>query len=232
MEIITLLQENRSEKDYGLEQIPDTCPYCGVGIVPIPIIGYFQNVTDPGPNRNDVQVVFQCPRVNCKALFITQYSHSWSASSGHSFFIRHDLYKDSKIIRFGQMIEEISPQFVKIYNQAYQAEQLNLSLISGPGYRKSLEFLIKDYVLRSISSEDERNKILRSFLNNVIQDKIDDERIKAMAKRAAWLGNDETHYTRIWSDQDIDALKALITMTTNWILLVEESKKYISEMPD
>jgi hypothetical protein len=127
---------------------------------------------------------------------------------------------------------DISPQFSEIYDQAYQAEQFGLSLIIGPAYRKSLEYLIKDYAISTVSSDGDKEDILKSFLSSVIDKYIDDARIKRVAKRAAWLGNDETHYVRKWEDKDIEDLKLLISMTTDWIQLIELSKKFESDMPD
>ena len=49
------------------------------------------------------------------------------------------------------IISELSPNFCEIYNQAYIAEQTNLMQICGTGYRKSLEFLIKDYLISTFT---------------------------------------------------------------------------------
>lgn len=46
---------------------------------------------------------------------------------------------------FGPAVEAVSPAFVKIYAEAEQALALGLKEIAGPGFRKALEFLIKDY---------------------------------------------------------------------------------------
>lgn len=43
----------------------------------------------------------------------------------------------------------------------------------------------------------------------------DDLRIRAVAERAGWLGNEETHYIRRWQDQGLGDLKCLINMTVN-----------------
>jgi hypothetical protein len=56
--------------------------------------------------------------------------------------------------------------------------------------------------------------------------------IQDAAKRAAWLGNDEVHYYRTWSDQDISDLKALIQLTVKSIDFTLELDRYISKMPD
>lgn len=54
--------------------------------------------------------------------------------------------------------------------------------------------------------------------------------IKEMAKRAVWLGNDETHYVRKWEDKDIQDLKNLIDLTVYFISMTLKAKKYREEM--
>jgi hypothetical protein len=54
--------------------------------------------------------------------------------------------------------------------------------------------------------------------------------VKECAKRAAWLGNDETHYTRKWETKDVSDLKLLVKLTVNWIDNVLLTEKYIAEM--
>jgi hypothetical protein len=228
MQIITLIKEDNQITKYTFTDLPDVCPFCGIGINPIPKYGIFENMSDEPLNRNNVQVVFQCPIANCRALFITQYHHS-----GGRFYKRRDLYKTTNKQVFDKTINDISPDFVTIFNQSYQSEEIGLTLVSGPGYRKSLEFLIKDYVTHTLNSDEvEAKKVHTSFLGDVINKYIDDARIKSTAKRAAWLGNDETHYLRKWEEKDLKDLKLLIEMTTNWILLVELSKKFEIDMPE
>ena len=48
---------------------------------------------------------------------------------------------------FPKLIQKLSPDFCEIYNQAYIAQQQGSTKISGIGYRKALEFLVKDYVI-------------------------------------------------------------------------------------
>ena len=53
-----------------------------------------------------------------------------------------------------------------------------------------------------------------------------------MASRAAWLGNDETHYIRKWVDKDVQNLKSLIDLTIRWIESEIETKQLLTEMPE
>jgi len=69
--------------------------------------------------------------------------------------------------------------------------------ICGVGYRKSLEFLIKDYLIgRAPEGEGQAaavEAIKKKFLGTCIKEDIEDANIKLVAQRATWLGNDETH---------------------------------------
>jgi drug/metabolite transporter (DMT)-like permease len=106
---------------------------------------------------------------------------------------------------FGAIISEISPIFCDIYNQAYAAQQMNLSQICGVGYRKALEFLIKDYIMSGIE-DDKKDGIKQKNLAKCIKEDISSPNVKAVAARATWIGNDETHYVRKWEDKDIKDL--------------------------
>lgn len=112
------------------------CPFCGV--INIPEYLFLKNV-----ERSDFFNVFtQCTNPTCRNMFITQFS---------TVGVRKPVF--TKILptalpekrTFSNIISELSPNFCEIYNQAYIAEQTNLMQICGTGYRKSLEFLIKDY---------------------------------------------------------------------------------------
>jgi hypothetical protein len=120
--------------------------------------------------------------------------------------------------------------FVKIYGQSAAAEAETLDQIAGVGYRKALEFLVKDYCI----SQDEiaREAIEREFLGTTIDKRVGDPNIRECAKRAAWLGNDETHYTRKWEDKDIKDLKILIDLTMNWITNNILTKRYLDDMSE
>ncbi len=68
------------------------------------------------------------------------------------------------------------------------------------------------------------------FLSTCIDKFVTSPEIKICAKRAAWLGNDETHYVRRWVDKDIENLKELILLTVNWIHSSILTQKYEKEM--
>ena len=117
--------------------------------------------------------------------------------------------------QFSDKFKEVTPQFVKIYNQAKAAEEFGLDEICGIGYRKALEFLIKDYLV--YKEPDKAAEIQRMELGNCIANKITDEDIRLVASRCAWLGNDQTHYIRRFEEYDLETLKQLLDATIYWV---------------
>jgi hypothetical protein len=90
--------------------------------------------------------------------------------------------------------------------------------------------VIKEYIIANNPSEKEI--VEKKFLGNCISDYVNDERIKIVAKRAVWLGNDETHYIRKWEGKNLLDLKKLIDLTVHWIEMEFLTKDFEVEMPD
>lgn len=207
---------------YGPE--PDSCPHCHSAVAPIKIgNGYLTYPKDD--SETVLEVVFKCPRHLCRRLFVARFvPREFSEDRGGKAFLLEDVLPRSfNPVPVRENIANVSSKFVEIYQQAAQAEAEGLDEIAGLGYRKALEFLIKDYCIQL--APDEEESIKAETLGRTISSRIDDERIRECARRAAWLGNDEAHYVRKWSGKDIKDLKTLIDLTENWIdncLLTEQ----------
>lgn len=119
------------------------------------------------------------------------------------------------ISTFSDRIEKISPKFIEIYHQSEIAENTGLIEICGMGYRKALEFLVKDYAIAF--NPDNESEIRNSNLSPCISNFIDNKRIKSLAMASAWIGNDETHYTRKHEDYDVGHLKLFISAVVSHI---------------
>jgi hypothetical protein len=200
---------------------PDECPYCHKKITPVNIFGY------NNPNTRSLDVLQKCPNEQCSQTYIAYYTHI----TGSSFSYIGKTTKGSLIGKdFSQTIIEISPNFTIIYNQAFSAEQQGLDEICGVGYRKALEFLIKEYAIKN--KPEKKDAIEKKLLGSCIAEYVDDNRIKAVAKRAVWLGNDETHYIKKWEGKNLEDLKKLIELTVHWIEMEVLSKSFEEEMPE
>ena len=200
---------------------PDICPFCHKSIHPKTIYGYF---------CDDVFSVFMlCPNHECHETFIAKYHRTPHVN--HTADYQEETTQGNIVGKtFSDEIEAISPSFVVIYNQAYAAEQMDLMEICGVGYRKALEFLIKDYAI--LKSPDKKERIEKILLGKVIEEFATDSKIKSVAKRASWLGNDETHYVKRWEGKSIEDLKKLIALTLHWIEAEVLTESIEQDMPD
>lgn len=203
---------------------PTDCPICKRKIKPNFLFGYI-NI-----EKSMMYIIFECLGCNrcfiksCKCELKNIYlsiNPGYSNSPAEAKELEDD--SDSMIapnipnqISFSDYINTVSPKFVEIYNQAHTAECYSLNEIAGIGYRKSIEFLIKDFLSIEKTGE-EKEAIKLSPLAQCISKDINNENLKIAASRAVWIGNDETHYIRKHTDKDITDLKRLIDLTVRWI---------------
>lgn len=205
---------------------PDRCPLCHHAVTPR-TVGHIYSGQAHGDH---LHVAFQCTRTKCQRGFLGVYRKERVAGGG----IRYDLIRiwprSASQADFGSELRELSPDFIAIHSQALEAEAHELDQIFGLGLRKALEFLIKDFAVHR--QPDQEANIKSSFLGRVIKNHVDDPHVRKCAERAVWIGNDEAHYVRRWSDKDIEDLKILLRLTVNWVENVLLTEKYVSEMPD
>ena len=129
-----------------------------------------------------------------------------------------------------ELIDKVSPSFKQIYREAQAARQLGYTQICGGGYRKALEFLLRDYAI--LLHPEEKDEIQKMELSNCIAKYVDNDNIKCFAQRAAWLGNDELHYLKRWEDLNISNLEDFIVLSIFAIDLEEKRKKSEESMPN
>lgn len=206
-----------------LSDIPDVCPRCHRNVHP-------QHVTvSLLSGRALCQTVFRCTHQKCQELFVATYrTLNRSTTGGVEYALESVAPWSARQTEFPVTIQEVSPTFVEIFNQAVVAESQDLTQLVGIGLRKSLEFLIKDFAASENSEQED--KIRTTPLGACISEFVYDQNVKECAKRAAWLGNDETHYTRKWETRDVSDLKLLVKLTVNWIDNSLMTKKYVAEM--
>lgn len=189
-----------------------SCPYCGVSLDPT--ILYAVEVECGWPSEEDYEnKVFVFNRcTHCDECFVSRHLYDddsevyiLDSSSQINFF--H--------IDFSKNISSLSPDFVSIFTESAHAESLGLTSICGVGYRKSLEFLVKDYAA-SFFPNDISN-IASLPLSKCIDQYIMDPRLKALAKASAWLGNDATHYVKKHANYGLPELKSFIYAFVTYI---------------
>jgi hypothetical protein len=210
--------------NYQLDQHPNHCPICHRLVVPRTQYGFVRGVN----NRSiiELEVVYLCPNGQCLELFIAYFDPN---ESGLVWKLRECKPRSFEAREFDDSIKEYSRTFCEIYNEARAAENARLKHICGVGYRKAFEFPLKDYLIKQ--RPEDKSSIARTQLGACIENYVSDLRIKDVAKRAAWLGNDETHYERRWRDMDLSNLKQMIDLTLYWIQMETLTRSTLASMP-
>lgn len=200
-----------AQQYYELSQFPDECPHCHHAIKP-------ENVaSNINMTLSIIDMVFTCPRHTCLrtsiAVFKCEMINPLERAKGFQLRYLHPTNPVDPV--FSEHVAKVSPQYVEIFTQASKAEAFGLEEIAGVGYRKALEFLVKDYCITK--HPDKEEDIKTQMLWPVIKNYVDNQNIKQCAQRATWLGNDETHYVRKWVEKDINDLKGVIKLVVGWI---------------
>ena len=206
-----------------LDPVPDVCPRCHRNIHPKDLyVAYLDG-------RKLCQGLFRCTNGDCQESFVATYRHVGTLPNGRMSFALIDVQPMApRPTAVPEAVAKVSPTFVEISGQVDYADSAKLDQLVGIGLRKAIEFLVKDYAIHTNPSDAEA--IQKSMLAPCIDKFIDDGNVKTCAKRAAWLGNDETHYIRKWDDKDIRDLKLLVRLTVNWIENVLLTEQYEKEM--
>ena len=218
--------ESINNKEKICFELINKCPICSSSIVPVEKSKFLNK------DSNMYFLTFECPA--CNKGFISYYNFAGSQEvhngSYYDLLIINNSYPKETIRQnFDDSIVNLSESFCEIYNQAYKAEQTDLNEIAGMGYRKAIEFLIKDYCISK--NKDEAEKIKSELLSQVITDYIDSDKIKNLAKASAWLGNDETHYVRKHEGKDVEDLKKFISATVAYItyeLIADSAEEFVN----
>lgn len=200
---------------------PSTCPHCHNGIEPRPIS---QN-TEKGINYS----VWKCTFRDCGKQFIAVYQAA-GQPQGHAKFMG---FLDGTPVGpyWPDTIKNLKSKFIETYMQALKAEYAGLDEISGMGFRKSIEYLVKDYLIQRDS--ELAGKIEDKLLANVIVDNFKSAQeadLKELLQRATWLGNDMTHYLKYHENFDINDLKELIQLVMDEIHSIEQKRHYIANI--
>lgn len=207
------------ESSIKVDKLPPVCPRCSRFISPI-----FAKVLAERDDNYE-EAVFKCP--SCHNLFIGAYRLPY----GSTVYELSSVLPRTPATESFPRIDLVSARFAELYNQASTAEAYGLADIAGTGYRKSLEFLVKDYCIALNPSDGAA--IRKKFLKNVIDEHMDDGKLKRAATLTTWLGNDEGHYERRWADKDLADLKALLSLTIAFVNEEVQMEQYVRSMqPD
>lgn len=217
----------RSNQTVAIDKETNECPICHYTIQPehlgVPNTGAF----------GWLEIYYRCTNQKCRRHFTGIFER---ATNSHVELPQLPFYKYQRSLpaahasrKFDPMIEGLSSNFVSLFNQAAAAEAHDLADIAGPGYRKALEFLVKDYAisLNPTAADDIKDAPLAA----VIAKFLTGDKLTVVSSRAAWLGNDETHYDRRWVGKNLEDLKRLIAATVHFIEMERLAADLPTEMP-
>lgn len=208
---VRVSRRDSSTQSEEIVDIPNKCVHCGN--LMSPVVYYAYSPYSYSELMQSFALFVQCTDSDCSKYYALEYRYDPSSSN---YYLVPYKYRPKINISLPENIEKVSPDFVTIYEEATKAESEGLNQISGVGYRKAVEFLIKDYSIRN--NPDEVTKIKSMPLNQVINKYLSGfPKIQSLATAATWLGNDETHYVRTHTDKDIEDLKKFILATAQFI---------------
>lgn len=211
--------------------IDEYCPHCKKPVSPDIIYAItskvFKNYSD-----NSVAIFLRCPRKACSKFYSLEYNCFIDKFGDFEVDDDPEQYTYSPHLEntLPENLKTTFPNFDNIYNQSLAAESMGLDKIAGVGYRKSIEFLIKSYVIKE--HPDKKDDIESKFLGKVIKDDLTDiPKVQTLAQAAVWIGNDETHFTRIHDDKDIRDMKSFLEAAALFIsanLKADEAEEFIT----
>ncbi len=192
---------------------PELCPHCNKNIAPL-LCAYATNINNLDNiyirSQFELSTIFLCP--SCQKSIFARYimlKHS-NHSTGQSYY-----QEDTKSIypyaipkiEIPENIQDLYPDFYSVYKQAAKAESLGLDKICRMGFRKAVELLVKNYLINQHNEPEE--KILKATLGQSINN-IESPKIRALARSATWIGNDETHAIKKLKNYDVQDMKKFI----------------------
>jgi hypothetical protein len=173
--------------------------------------------------------VFNCANQDCHRIFVGVYKNIGTQITANFHFWRfldgfpkepewpkpiQDLKSGSK----GAQDGSIPTRFIKTYLQSLQAQQNGLEELAGMGFRKAIEYLVKDWAIQK--NPGRRDEIQKEWLGKVISDYYQGD-LKSILDRATWLGNDQAHYLKLFGEYDVEDMKELIGL-----IIVELDRQY------
>lgn len=196
--------------------LPDRCPNCDA-------VGYHYLVSLAQNPESPIQydALFYCN--GCHDFF--QISYVDPLGTNDTELLVRKTYGSIQEETFSLSLSTLSPEFVETFHDAEAAERSHRLKIVGPGYRKALEYLVKDYAIH-LHPEDEVN-IGKIPLAQVIKEYIDHPQIQALSKGSSWLGNDHTHTVKKHESYTLADLKRFVIAVAKYIdleLTVEEAQ--------
>src|SRR5665213_999802 len=128
-----------------IDRFPDECPFCHGREKQAPQNRTLLAVTN-ARGEYELFLAMRCLLESCGRTYFGVYRKAGSTSAA-DYTLAEFMPPTPLRIRREKAVENISRDFYEIYDQASVADEYGLSLIAGAGYRKAIEYLVKDYVV-------------------------------------------------------------------------------------
>ena len=198
-------------------QIPQTCPWCGIG----------NNPTNNEAGKIEIQEGYifsmhhRCPA--CKKYHMTNQEYLHQANKTTMVLV----YPNKVVTDIDRLFIEYAPRFVEFYSEAIEAEKSGLENIAGTGYRSAVECLIKDYALAFGLDTKEYLSDPKLTFNNAIDRYVkDDDLLKGALHFIRTVGNGYTHWNKSTSIS-LPELKNYVDI----IIQIFKSKFMLKDLP-
>lgn len=198
-------------------QIPQTCPWCGIG----------NNPTNNEAGKLEIQEGYifsmhhRCPA--CKKYHMTNQEYLRQADKTTMVLV----YPNKVVTDIDRLFIEYAPRFVEFYSEAIEAEKGGLENIAGTGYRSAVECLIKDYALAFELDTKEYLSDPKLTFNNAIDRYVkDDDLLKGALHFIRTVGNGYTHWNKSTSIS-LPELKNYVDI----IIQIFKSKFMLKDLP-
>lgn len=198
-------------------QIPQTCPWCGIG----------NNPTNNEAGKIEIQEGYifsmhhRCPA--CKKYHMTNQEYLRQADKTTMVLV----YPNKVVTDIDRLFIEYAPRFVEFYSEAIEAEKSGLENIAGTGYRSAVECLIKDYALAFELDTKEYLSDPKLTFNNAIDRYVkDDDLLKGALHFIRTVGNGYTHWNKSTSIS-LPELKNYVYI----IIQIFKSKFMLKDLP-
>lgn len=184
--------------------VPVECPHCGAYSTPQIIDQTY--LTQPGMKIWLFLFYNDCCDKQSFALY--------KKRSGSAEFLGI-LPSVHKIPQLPESLSKISPRFVSLYQQSFDAEQNSYYELAGSGYRNAIEVLIKDFAIQELKIPEK--EVCKKSLFQAIESYLPSINASISADVMRVLGNDYTHYERKYENVDFQVLKRYMQIFINSI---------------
>ncbi|MBN2781902.1 MAG: hypothetical protein JXQ66_01530 [Campylobacterales bacterium] len=184
---------------FDIQQIPRKCPICHYESEPIYKSGTIINY-------HKIDIAFHC--TNCHHMFIGKYKKLQT----NKYTLVDTWPKTLRNINFE--IKDISPNFVKLYEESICAYDSELIQLAGIGLKKSLEILLKDFLLHL--NQNDADVINKYTLEESMENFNKKINVIEISNINDCMKKSECYNTK-FEQSDIVRIKALINTISNAI---------------